>query len=145
VSWSYYPVSTLPAPYDVVLCQFPEDLDLQKPPLKMRPGIVLQTAHSEEGFIPEVRLIYGTSKTKLQKRPFDLIVMNNQAMYDAGLNRATRFDLDKIIWMPWAAEFFKKPDHPHYYGPVIGHLNDNTRRLLGHLLVERDRRRRAGL
>jgi hypothetical protein len=142
VAWSYYPVSTLPAPLDVVLCKFPEDLDLQKPPLKTRPGLVIKTAYSDPGFEPEVRVVYGTSNLKMSKRRYDLIVMNNQEMYEAGLSRATRFDLDKIVWMPWCSEFFIKPDHPHYSSPVIGHLSDNSTRLLGHLMAERQRRQR---
>jgi hypothetical protein len=138
--WAYYPVSTLPAPLDIVLCNFPEHLNLQNPGIKSRPGLVVQTAISEPGFKGEVRVVYGTSVLKRDKRPYDLFVTNYQEMYEAGLHKATRFDLDQILWLPWAAEFFVTPNMRHYQSPVMGHLPENSTRLLGHLLEERRRR-----
>lgn len=138
--WSYYPASTLPAPLDIVLCLFPEHLDLGKPGPERRPGLIIKTAISETGLRGEVYVMYGTTRLKSDQRPDDLFVQNYQEMYEAGLHKATRFDLDKVLWLPWAAEFFGKPDHPHYYSPVIGHLPENSTRLLYFLLAERQRR-----
>jgi hypothetical protein len=132
-------VSTLPAPLDVVLCHFPEDLKLQEPAIKKRPGLIIKTATSEPDFKPEVQVVYGTSRLKMSSRRLDLIVMNYQEMFEAGLHKATRFDLDQILWLPWAEEFFTKFEHHSYHSPVVGHLGDHSRRLLGHLLAERQR------
>ena len=138
--WTYYPVSTLPAPLDIVLCRFPQSLNLQEPGPKNRPGLIVQTAISEQGFKPEVRVVYGTSVLKRDRRPNDLFVLNYQEMYEAGLHQATRFDLDQILWLPWAEEFFVTPNVRNYHSPVIGHLPENSARLLGHLLEERRRK-----
>jgi hypothetical protein len=138
--WSYFPASTLPAPLDIVLCRFPDHLDLGKPGPKRRPGLIIQTAISETGLRGEVRVVYGSTNLKSFKRQNDLYVVNYKEMYEAGLHKATRFDLDKVLWLPWADEFFEKPQHIHYQSPVIGHLPENSYRLLGHLLAERERR-----
>lgn len=136
--WSYYPASTLPAPYDIVWCAFPFDLNLDVPGPKMRPALVLQTGLSDPGFCPEARVVYGTSKLKKEERPRDLFVENYQDKYDAGLYQATRFDLDRMLWLPWAAEWFVSPG-PLYPSPVMGSLPDHHRRVLGFLLAERQR------
>lgn len=110
-AWKYYPVSTLPAPFDIVWCRFPDHLDLGNPGPKSRPALVLTTAISENGMTPEVQAIYGTSKLKKDTRRHDFFVTNYQEMYDAGLHQATRFDLDQILWLPWSEEFFKAKKH----------------------------------
>jgi hypothetical protein len=137
--WNYYPATTLPAPYDIVWCRFPDNLNLDAPGIKDRPALVLQTAHSSPGFRPEVRVIYGTSNLKTATRPFDFFVKNLWEMDEAGLAQATRFDLDRVLWMPWASEFFMSPG-PRYPSPVMGSLSENSRRLLGFVIEERRRR-----
>jgi hypothetical protein len=138
--WSFYPASTLPAPYDIVWCAFPEGLEFDVPGPKMRPALILQTGLSDPGFCPEVRVVYGTSKLKKDKRRHDLFVENYQDKYDAGLFQATRFDLERIILLPWATDWFVSPG-PHYPTPVMGSLPEHIRRVLGFLLIEQKRRR----
>lgn len=133
--WSYYPVTTLPAPLDVVWCQFPSHLDLSKPGPKNRPALVAETALFD-GDKPVVHVIYGTSKLKEDSRPLDFIVSNYQDMHTAGLYQATRFDMDTHLWLPWAREFFIPPS-TNYGNPAIGHLSDNSHELLGIILKMR--------
>jgi hypothetical protein len=138
--WTYYPASTLPAPFDVVWCAFPNHIDLGKPAPKMRPGLVITNALRGPEQYPVVQVIYGTSNTKMLQRSHDFFVTNYQEMYDAGLHQATRFDLDRILWLPWAVEFFK-PISTNYADPTIGHLSDRMMRRLGHTLTEHQRRK----
>jgi hypothetical protein len=138
--WTYYPASTLPAPFDIVWCAFPEHLDLGKPAPKMRPGLVITNALRGKDELPFVQVIYGTSNLKQQQRRHDFFVTNYQEMYDAGLHQATRFDLDRILWLPWAVEFFK-PVSSQYADPTMGHLSDRMLRRAGHILSEHQRRK----
>ncbi len=138
--WTYYPTSTLPAALDIVWCHFPVDLDLGNPGPKPRPGLVAETGISEDDN-PEVHVIYGTSKLKHDTRPLDFYVENYHDMHDAGLYQATRFDMDRHLWLPWAKEFFVPPS-TKYYNPAIGHLSDNSCELLGVVL---GLRRKVGL
>lgn len=140
MAWTYYPASTLPAPFDIVWSHFPEALALDKPAPKSRPALVLQTAVSEPGFCPEVRVAYGTSNLKLATRKNDLFVQNYEDMSVAGLYQATRFDLDNIIWLPWAEEWFV-PVGRQYSSPVMGRLPEHHRRILGFMMIERQRKK----
>lgn len=90
---------------------------------------------------PIVQVIYGTSKPKMQQRPHDFFVMNYQEMYEAGLHEATRFDLDRILWLPWSSDFFV-PISAQYSSPVVGHLSERMVRLLGHVLSEHQIRKK---
>lgn len=139
MAWTHYPASTLPAPYDIVWCSFPFGLNFDIPGPKQRPALVLQSGLSDPGFCPEARVIYGTSVLKTRDRPHDFFVQNFQDRYDAGLAQATRFDLDRCLWLPWCSEFFISPG-PQYPTPVMGSLPDHLRRLLGFCLIERKRR-----
>lgn len=133
--WKYYPVTTLPAALDIVWCRFPEHLDLGNPGPKSRPGLIAETALSEDD-LPEVHVIYGTSKLKHDTRPLDFFVENYQDMDAAGLYQATRFDMDHHLWLPWAQEFFVPPS-TKYANPAIGHLSANSLELLGIILKMR--------
>lgn len=129
---AFYPISTLPAPYDIVWCRFPEHDDLGNPGPKARPGIVLNVAvhdAGEDGLGEgEVQVVYGTTKLKLRERRSDFFVANMAEMDICGLNKATRFDLDAIAWIPWAEEWFDTL--PTYDSPVIGRLSQHATKLL---------------
>jgi hypothetical protein len=127
VSGIYYPVSTLPAPFDIVWCRFPEHPDLGEPGPKPRPGLVRNVATDDEGF-GEVQLVFGTTTLKMTSRRFDFFVTKQSEMDSCGLYRATRFDLDCVAWIPWASEWFDVL--PGYSSPVIGHLTANGIKLL---------------
>lgn len=128
--FTYYPLSTLPAPYDIVWCRFPQDEALGHPGPKPRPAIVLNVAvfGDDPDGGSEVQLIYGTTKLKLAQRPHDFFVTNVAEMDSCGLNQATRFDLDACAWIPWATEWFEVL--PTYSSPIIGHLSTHATKLL---------------
>jgi hypothetical protein len=128
VTETFFPISTLPAPYDIVWCRFPEHVDLGEPGPKPRPAIVLNVAADAEAGESEVQLVYGTGKLKFAKRPRDFFVTNVAEMDACGLSKATRFDLDNIAWIPWEVHWFDIL--PGYASPVIGHLSHHATKLL---------------
>lgn len=75
-----------------------------------------------------MQLIYGTGTLKFDRRPRDFFVTNVAEMDACGLNKATRFDLDNIGWIPWASEWFDIL--PTYDSPIIGHLSSHGQKLL---------------
>lgn len=101
--------------------------------------MVAETALNERDE-PLVHVIFGTSNLKKESRRYDFFVENMRDMDEAGLFQATRFDLDKHLWLPWAAEFFAPPN-ANYQNPAIGHLSENSRELLQVLLGIRRRAR----
>jgi hypothetical protein len=104
-NWTHYPLTTLPARYDIVLCRYPE-VGAVEPGPKCRPALVRTTAVMDDTGEGEVEVVYGTKVLKLGRRSLDLHVTNVQEMNWAGLFHPTRFDLDKAVWLPWAEEFF---------------------------------------
>lgn len=127
VGFTSYPLSTLPAPYDVVWCRFPEHVSLGDPGPKARPALVKNVATTVDG-TGEVHLVYGTTNLKLNSRPFDFHVTNAAEMDACGLFKATRFDLDIVAWIPWALEWFETL--PGYTSPIIGHLSAHGIKML---------------
>lgn len=125
---TFFPPSTLPAPYDLVWCRFPLQEDLGNPGPKPRPAVVLNVAVDQDAGEGEVQLVYGTTNLKMAQRPRDCFVTNLAEMDTCGLNKATRFDLDKVAWVPWAEEWFAIL--PGYTSPIIGHLSHHATKLL---------------
>ena len=129
---TFFPLSTLPAPYDIVWCRFPSHEDLGNPGPKPRPGIVLNIAVHENGGEGdgegEAQVIFGTTNLKMAQRRRDFYVTNLAEMDQCSLDKATRFDLDKIGWLPWAEEWFDVL--PGFSSPIIGHLSAHSTRLL---------------
>lgn len=128
MNFTFFPSSTLPAPYAIVWCRFPHDASLGEPGPKPRPAIVLNVALDEESGEAEVQLIYGTTNLKMMKRRNDFFITNFAEMEACGLDKATRFDLDQIVWVPWAKEWFETLSG--YDSPVIGRLSAHGVRLL---------------
>ncbi|MEP2735593.1 MAG: hypothetical protein ABJP34_04780 [Erythrobacter sp.] len=125
---TYFPTSLLPAPYDIVWCRFPSHENLGNPGPKPRPGLVLNVALYPEEGESEVQVIYGTTTLKTFQRPQDFFVARLQELDACGLDRATRFDLDMIAWLPWTTDWFEIL--PDYNSPITGHLSDHAVRLL---------------
>jgi hypothetical protein len=120
VDWAFYPLTTLPGRYDIVLCRFPEQ-GATEPGPKARPALVRTTAVMDDTGGGEVEVVYGTSVMKIGGRRFDLHVSNVAEMDWAGLFHPTRFDLDQRVWLPWAEEFFLVPKGK--VSPVVGSLS----------------------
>lgn len=127
VTLTPFPISTLPAPYEIVWCRFPEHESLGEPGPKCRPALIKNVAQLPDN-IGEVHLIYGTTNIKSQQRRNDLTITNVNEMNACGLYRATRFDLDTIAHIPWAEEWFDIL--PDYSSPVIGRLTEHGIKML---------------
>jgi hypothetical protein len=95
--------------------------------LYARPGLVRNVAILEDG-TADVEVVYGTTKLKLLERKDDFFITKMSEMVACGLDRATRFDLDKIFWLPWSSDWFE----PLHGGssPVIGTLTAHSIKML---------------
>lgn len=122
-----FPLSILPAPYDIVWCRFPFDESLGEPGPKPRPALVRNAATRSNG-TAEVEVVYGTTNLKLNTRKFDFVVSKASEMDACGLYRATRFDLDKLLWLPWTTKWFEIL--PNYNSPIIGSLTEHGIKML---------------
>jgi len=122
-----FPLSILPAPYDIVWCRFPFHESLGEPGPKPRPALVKNAATRHDGSA-EVEVVYGTTNLKMETRKYDFIVSKTSEMDACGLYRATRFDLDKVVWLPWNTEWFDIL--PNYNSPVIGSLTSYGKSML---------------
>jgi hypothetical protein len=136
---SFYPASTLPAVFDVVVCNYPHHENPGVPGPKRRPCLVGKTAETFKGKEhPHVALLFGTSNPKFGTRPFDFHVCNMTEMDEAGLFYPTRFDMDKRLWLPWAKEWF--PICNGFSTPAIGHLSENCQKSFLALVKRRKER-----
>jgi len=100
-------VRTPPARFDLVATYFPERTAPEKPGLKLRPGLVVSVHQGKTTGAFACRIAYGTKNLKImERRHLDIIVQNARHLPMLGLYRATRFDLDHIVMLPWAKEFF---------------------------------------
>lgn len=100
---------TVPPKLSIVWCAFPDHIFPEKPGPKNRPALVLAVRHADESLTNRfvVRVVYGTSKLKSNKRPFDFTIENYGLRALCRLPQATRFDLDQVMWLPWARPFFE--------------------------------------
>jgi hypothetical protein len=119
VSYNYYPFSTAPAPFDVVWSRFPFVEQSEIPGPKARPALVRQAFADQDGN-PWVEVVYGTSKDPYSNSLLHFSIVTIAEMNMCGLKQATRFDLNRMMKLPWSREFFEclgaKPT------PIIGHM-----------------------
>lgn len=143
VELEWWPSGVVPAAASLVWCKFPTHLDLGKPGPKERPALVLKVRYADDPpkgrFL--VQVAYGTSNLKLDKRPNDFVIANHTMLDVLRLPQATRFDLDNVLWLPWAKPFFapRREDDP-FCTPVLSPLPDDVKRLLGWTMAARDQR-----
>lgn len=82
------------------------------------------------------QVAFGTKNLKLmQRQHVDLIVQNATSLRQFGLYRATRFDLDFVVVLPWTPEFFGCWDG--YSTPVIGSLTEEYIKDYAYLMLRR--------
>lgn len=148
-SYSFYPFSTAPAPYDVVWSRFPliETPDIPAP--KARPALV-KVAFADQDGDPWVTVVYGTSKAPYKRGLEYFTVATLSEMNQCGLKCATRFDISREATLPWAREFFTCIGGKAL--PIIGHLPDyEVKKLqtqisyLQHLVAKSDEHPEPGL
>ncbi len=138
--WSYFPVHSLPTGLDIVWCRFPELPDTRPGP-KQRPGLVRCVSLSRDHKFGRVQVSYGTSKLKKDLYPFDLFIENAAQLTLLGLAQATRFELERCVWLPWCAEFFTPRDGTKT--PVIGALTDKEKAQLQTIARIRDAQKKS--
>lgn len=133
--FSFLPVSTIPTPLSIAWCWFPEAEKAGEPGPKHRPTLVRALRLSPDGTMAAIEVTFGTSRIRHTEHPFDLIIENSIALDECGLPCATRFNLDRTIWLPWAREYFSAREG--YTHPVTGALNESSRMQLEALKVAR--------
>jgi hypothetical protein len=146
VKLEWWGPGTEPPPASLVWCKFPDHLNPDVPGPKSRPGLVLKVRYATK--IPDgrflVQIAYGTSNLKLDKRPLDFTIGNAATLAILRLPQATRFDLDNILWLPWARPYFE-PRNPkdRYSTPTMSVLPESVQQHLRWTLATRDRQGKA--
>lgn len=141
VDLDWWGPGTVPAPASIVWCMFPTHLAPDVPGPKSRPGLVFKVRYAAKQ--PDgrflVQIAYGTTKLKTGRRPHDFRIANYATLDVLRLPHATRFDLDNMIWLPWARPWFqpRRPDDP-YSTPVISVLPGSVQKQLGWTMGRRE-------
>lgn len=123
----FFPLSTAPAPYDIVWCRFPYVEDPGVPGPESHPGLVRQAFADQDGN-PWVRVVYGTSVDPMRTGRNYFTVAKMSEMDICGLYRATRFCLDRCMELPWGPDYFQPL--PRAGTIILGKLSDYAIRLL---------------
>lgn len=123
---------------DIVWSLFPYE-GIVGPGQKFRPALVLATSvfASKKPPYATVQCAYGTSKLKHDHpaTKLHLRIENVYSLNQFRLPQATRFDLDRIAWIPWSRRFFQPRQGQST--PIIGKLNKEYLRKLETLKVVR--------
>lgn len=110
----------LPAPGDIVWCQFPQSIGMPGP--KPRPALVIAVSPTDHA----VRIAYGTSKktNKIYQNEF-VLDPKDIGFIDSGLTTRTKFDLSNIVQVPFNSIWFSA--HRGFYAstplPKMGVLH----------------------
>ena len=114
----------LPEPGDIVWCRAPgrpRDIPVSKP----RPALVVSVKEYADGAV--ISVTYGTSQKldRMVTGEFALSQRENKTAFElAGLSYDTKFDMRKILDLPWSEAFFAVPDNPKYgQMPKMGSLH----------------------
>jgi hypothetical protein len=82
------------------------------------------------------RVAYGTKHLRvIHRMSKDVIIQNSDDIAVMGLYRATRFDLDEMIDLPWSSEFFGC--WTGYSTPILGALTEHYIRDYAYLMMKR--------
>jgi hypothetical protein len=124
-----------------VWCNFPEDAALGLPGPKARPGLVFKVNYADDP--PRDRfyvlVAYGTKRLKTHRRPNDFIIANSAMLDILRLPSATRFDLDNMLWLPWARPFFEpRRRDDRFATPTVSTLSADVQRFLGWTMARRE-------
>ena len=99
------PWGVRPHLFDICWVRFPYHGDKGRPARDMHPCLTIALGQDSERFW--VGVVYGTSNLRLgQRDQIDAIVMAHTDLAAMGLGRATRFDFDRVMWLPWDDEYF---------------------------------------
>jgi PemK-like, MazF-like toxin of type II toxin-antitoxin system len=106
-----------PSPGDIVWCHFPF-LPATEPGPKPRPALVVGVRTFEDGLT--IQVVYGTTQRTTSLRSGEFLISKDThavAFKQAGLAFDTKFDLKKLIELPWTDRYFKVPPTPN---PAFG-------------------------
>lgn len=95
-----------PSPFDIVTCYFPEQDPAPGASPKLRPALVINVYRGKSSGAFACDVVFGSTHLKLTTRLGDLVIQNAADLAVIGLPRATRFDLDRPLRLPWSTEFF---------------------------------------
>lgn len=115
-----------PTAGDIVWCFFPQDDQLEPGP-KARPGLVLKVRRvlgTDQQFAVEVA--YGTSQKvdSLYSGEFLVTGSDGDAFQLSGLSYPTKFNMTKIVELPYNDQWFAVPPQPrHGQNPKLGTLH----------------------
>lgn len=132
---------TVPPPASIVWCNFPQSEALGQPGPKSRPALVFKAraATDPPGDRFYVLVAYGTSVLKSNERQYDYSIINAAELDILRLPQATRFDLDRMLWLPWARPFFAPRNvNDPLSTPTISVMLDSMKRDLGWTMALRD-------
>ena len=102
-----------PSPGDVVWCHFPF-LPATEPGPKPRPALAVAVLVLDDGVV--VKVAYGTSQRTSSLRAGEFLISKDKhpvAFKQAGLAFDTKFDLNRVIELPWSERYFKVPSTIH--------------------------------
>lgn len=135
---TWWEPGTIPAPLSIVWCAFPDHICPEKPGPKNRPALVLKVRYADDPPADRflVKVVYGTSKLKSNRRPMDFRIENHGSRLLCRLPQATRFDLDQVAWLPWAQPYFIPRDGE--VTPVISVLPEVVRMDFAWLMAARE-------
>ena len=118
-----------PTAGDIAWCHFPDHIH---PKPKPRPGLITATQVDNEGR-GFVTVANGTSQKtdRLYRGEFRITKSEHPAAYaSAGLSYSTKFDLGKMIDLPYNADYFSVPPHaPYGQTPQLGTLHPSMVRV----------------
>jgi len=128
------PWGVRPHPFDIAWARFPFHGEKGRPAKDLHPCLIVQVVEATDGST-WVGAFYGTSKLSSNERgQIDAIVMTSEELDRMGLRCATRFDLDRPMWLPWNDEYFveskanpNSPVHAHATEGLIFEFKESLR------------------
>jgi hypothetical protein len=118
-----------PTAGDIAWCHFPDHIH---PKPKARPGLITLTKEDGEGSV-FVTVAYGTSQKtdRIYSGEFRITKSEHPAAYaSAGLSYDTKFDLSKMLELPYNDGYFSVPPHaPYGQTPKLGTLHPSMVRI----------------
>ena len=104
----------LPAPGDIVWCNFPQMEDLGQPGPKPRPALIVSVAPVGHA----VEVAYGTTQRTDKLFPGEfLIAANDPGFSDSGLDKDTKFDLARTVKLTFDSNWFAPAPGPYALTP----------------------------
>jgi hypothetical protein len=142
MGWRYHDITTLPEPYDIVWCLWPQLENRLMPGPTVRPVLVREVELREfvdgEQFGMVLASYASGEGIDDISRQRDLIIELNECR-GAGLHKPTRFSLNPRDrrWMPWAEDYFLPQEYVRNSGIIAGSLNAAQRKRLEAALKHR--------